>query len=376
MIGNEFGTRQAQYIADGIMKLIPYDIEIVDRRGYVIASRDKSRLHTLHTAAVQALSTLSPYIVYQSTERERRGINLPFFYNGNVVGVIHIRGDIDKVMPIGQMVVMTVQLMMENRAYEDLAGTRSTSLQGFLSEWADFDGDVYPPVFLEQGMSLGVDITLPYVAVLFVPESTVGERQIAGLEGGRGKEHFVRRQEDALLFAMLLDEELESRAEKMLAQFPALRRAFIGEAGGTLFQSARRARQLRRMAAMLRENAPVLFFSDFVADRLLLSAEPSWELLELQQVFVDKDTNGELGETLRMYLRYSPNLGEVCGRLHIHRNTLGYRLGRLQELTGKNPRCGKDAVLLYAASLRALQEAQPFERTNGRKAKAEAETTE
>ncbi len=48
----------------------------------------------------------------------------------------------------------------------------------------------------------------------------------------------------------------------------------------------------------------------------------------------DRESDGAYLETLRVYAlcRYSSQ--ETCARLHIHRNTLGYRLGRIEELTG------------------------------------------
>ncbi len=46
------------------------------------------------------------------------------------------------------------------------------------------------------------------------------------------------------------------------------------------------------------------------------------------------------------------DISAVCAELHIHRNTLNYRLNRLEELTSKNPRRGKDLLELYLTALR------------------------
>lgn len=48
-----------------------------------------------------------------------------------------------------------------------------------------------------------------------------------------------------------------------------------------------------------------------------------------------------------MYIQESGNSAEVIHKLFIHRNTLKYRLDKIQELTGKNPRSFQDLFYLY-----------------------------
>lgn len=64
------------------------------------------------------------------------------------------------------------------------------------------------------------------------------------------------------------------------------------------------------------------------------------ELLEQPQ-------HSELLQTLELYIEESGNSSEVIRKLFIHRNTLKYRLDKIQELTGKNPRSFQDLFYLY-----------------------------
>jgi len=57
---------------------------------------------------------------------------------------------------------------------------------------------------------------------------------------------------------------------------------------------------------------------------------PALELLETH----DRENDGEYLETLRVYALSSFSSQQTCKELHIHRNTLGYRLGRIEELMG------------------------------------------
>lgn len=59
--------------------------------------------------------------------------------------------------------------------------------------------------------------------------------------------------------------------------------------------------------------------------------------------------NKELLETLRIFLEKDMSLAESSRALFIHRNTLTYRLDRITELTGYNPRRLNGAVHLFMA---------------------------
>ncbi|MEK7170913.1 MAG: helix-turn-helix domain-containing protein [Patescibacteria group bacterium] len=59
----------------------------------------------------------------------------------------------------------------------------------------------------------------------------------------------------------------------------------------------------------------------------------------------------QLIETLEAFIAADLNLTQAAGKLKIHRNTVIYRLDRIQEKLGKDPRVFTDAVELYLAAL-------------------------
>lgn len=69
----------------------------------------------------------------------------------------------------------------------------------------------------------------------------------------------------------------------------------------------------------------------------------------------DRVRGGTLAETIRAFAAADMNLREAADTLHIHLNTAKYRLGRIQELTGRNVRSVNDLVeLLVAIELAAV----------------------
>ncbi|QLY31751.1 helix-turn-helix domain-containing protein [Nocardia huaxiensis] len=76
----------------------------------------------------------------------------------------------------------------------------------------------------------------------------------------------------------------------------------------------------------------------------------------------DRTRGGALADTIRAFADADLNLREAADALCVHHNTAKYRLGRIQELTGRNPRRVKDLVeLLVAIDLQDPQADSPAE---------------
>ncbi len=64
----------------------------------------------------------------------------------------------------------------------------------------------------------------------------------------------------------------------------------------------------------------------------------------------DKENNSCYMETLRTYLR-SRNIVTAAGELHIHRNTMNYRIQKIEEITHLNLNEGDDLYKLWFSLL-------------------------
>ena len=61
------------------------------------------------------------------------------------------------------------------------------------------------------------------------------------------------------------------------------------------------------------------------------------------------DASGKLWHTLQRYLRSPSDLGRLADDLHIHVNTLRYRLGRIEQLLGRPLASPETLAQLYLA---------------------------
>ena len=157
----------AQRIADRIMEIVPYNINIMDSNGVIIASGAKNRIGTLHQGALKAIALQKIYQVDHDTSTERKGINLPIQYGGKILGVIGISGDPEQVMQLGMLVVTTAQLMIENDANNEKIAAEETRLNNFFFEWTHRSAKEYSQEFVTQADYYHINLKKPRVAALF-----------------------------------------------------------------------------------------------------------------------------------------------------------------------------------------------------------------
>lgn len=87
------------------------------------------------------------------------------------------------------------------------------------------------------------------------------------------------------------------------------------------------------------KGSPVTYFGDLGLYQLLTALGDNAEARRFFRktlgllITHDKDHNGELVETLEGFFECHGNLSQTANRLHIHRNTLSYRLDRIAAIT-------------------------------------------
>jgi DNA-binding PucR family transcriptional regulator len=99
----------------------------------------------------------------------------------------------------------------------------------------------------------------------------------------------------------------------------------------------------------------VIHLSSLGAFRLILSAASSEDAARLAENVIkpllaqDARTGGSLLETYRIFLRHDSRVGSTARALSVHSHTVQYRLHKIQDLTGLNPRRSEDRLTLELA---------------------------
>ncbi|MDT2827044.1 sugar diacid recognition domain-containing protein [Enterococcus viikkiensis] len=83
---------QANMIVQKLMSDIPYNINIMNEQGYIIASGKEQRIGERHRGAERAIAQRKMVEVFKDTSLEKRGTNEPILLNGELLGVVGISG--------------------------------------------------------------------------------------------------------------------------------------------------------------------------------------------------------------------------------------------------------------------------------------------
>ncbi|MDA2803861.1 PucR family transcriptional regulator [Nocardiopsis suaedae] len=111
---------------------------------------------------------------------------------------------------------------------------------------------------------------------------------------------------------------------------------------GDLRGAAAEARHARRLAGLRRGRAQVIAGAEIDSHELLLASVPEEVRASYRERLLgpllayDRDHRSDLVETLERFLEHSGSWQRCASAMHVHVNTLRYRIGRVEELTGRD----------------------------------------
>jgi purine catabolism regulator len=182
---------------------------------------------------------------------------------------------------------------------------------------------------------------------------------------GRARVRHLVTERDGAVVALVQGAQGELRAllEQLLASQPG---AVAGI--GRPFEDLAAARHSHRDAELAargagRSAAPrILAFEDFDLGTLLVSeAQPEWLGPKVEQLMAQLRENPPLYETLKSWFEHDLDIAAAAAALHLHPNSLRYRLARIEELLGRPLRQPSTIAELHIALL-AEQAATPAPR--------------
>ncbi|EEZ2398768.1 XRE family transcriptional regulator [Escherichia coli] len=345
----------ARQIVQRTMGIIPYSVNVMNEHGMIIASGEASRLHQRHEGAVLALTENRVVEIDSATANKLKGvkpgINLPINFRDQLIGVLGITGEPGEVKAYAQLVKMASELIIEQMALLEQKQWDKRYREELINQLILRDP---PPDSLNAVVSwLGINLQLPRVVVIMElqqPDRDALHNLMEYFEY-RARDHLVTFSDfnDLIILKPISlkngvwDKSLELsdlQRLKHYAQSCGFSRLIVGgyfSGENGLHRSFQTAKSTQSMAKRLKLKHQFIFHDDYALASLLDGLSGTWQAEELSKIWrnlVAKDTKGMLQKTLQNYFDHNCDLSQIATGLHIHVNTLRYRLQRVEDITG------------------------------------------
>ncbi len=399
----------AQDIVNKTMSILGKNINIMDEKGVIIGSGDNSRLNQYHEGAAQVIKEGKKLEIYSKDINHlvgaKPGINLPIEHNNKIIGVVGITGEPNEVSPFGEVIKMTVEMMLQQefllKELQLEQQARENFIHDLISGRIGNDSDL----FLTRGQIVGYDVLLPRTALvmdIYQFEKTAKQSLQAFKGSKEGEIHLQRLKNDVLktIQGIFVDSPQEIASYTGGDRFVVLKiinlkdsdeilrkklfrigknikdtisqkmkfKVTIGigeyhEGIQGLNKSFKEAMQALDVGTKLEGAGNIYHINDLGIGRILAEIKKDTQEEIIKKTFYSvkdikkKKINETLLETLKAFFDNNLSISKTAQAIYIHRNTLLYRLRRVKEITGLDPKKFDDAVQLrIALKMRMYQE--------------------
>jgi carbohydrate diacid regulator len=357
----------AEKIVKEVQRLISEEIIVVNTEGIIMASTNRDRIGTFHEGALITSQQKKKLIITENDTSQlkgvKSGINLPIFFLHDVIGVIGITGDPETVTPFGEIIRKMTELLISENYYGEQFEYHSRALETFVLEW--LQAKEPSSHLLERARALTINLELNRVAVII--EFGQREHPLSRDVWSSILNSFSQNKNDVVTrsgnerIIVLLDcsnsvqpTSIKGRLEHFLLfiknSFGVSAYAGVGQCAAphNLHHSYVQAERALKLA---RRNREIVFDEELILEMVTGELTSEIKAEYIQRSIAPLLTEKELIETLIELFNQNHSLKKTAQSLHIHINTLHYRLKKVEELTHLNPNNIHDLFCLYLAVL-------------------------
>lgn len=356
---NKISTTVAQEIVNAVKEVVGKDINFIDKKGIIIGSTDKTRLNTFHEAGYEAIKTHNNITVKNedSYKGSKSGINYPIKIDDKAIGAIGITGEPEDISKYGFLVTKITEIFIKeqqlNYTYEADKHRINYVVKSLIYNSIE-DKEEIENILQEYT----VPINQKFAVVVLKINKCDDIRELEDIE------NHVKKAFDELgnifkiyiypnEFIAILSEESYDKIKKVsnttLKKFEGKINGGVGrlkELYNTYisYQEARIAMKYNSSA-----NPVLTYLESLNLEIIIESIQENIRRQYIEKVL--KNLSKEDVELLKIYYRNDMSLKDTSGDLFIHKNTLQYRLSKIYEKSGFNPKNFNDSVILYMAIL-------------------------
>lgn len=355
----------AQNIVKNIKEIINQELNFIDTDGIVVASTDQKRIGNRHAGAIEVMRRKENIIINCDNEFQgsKKGINIPIYFDIEIIGVIGITGEPKDVIKYGELLKKMTELLIKDAYLKDVS-YKSIENERIIIENLLFNIDEYDFQKLNKEDIINFDITIPRRVVIadlscntidktllynFIHSTFQDKAQNLFLVKNNKITMLLKADEKINLNNYLTNLINKLKSNFKIAVIIGVGTIFENEKGGAR-SSFNHAEEALRWSNTFSHNQ-IQYYEDLDIGIVLMQTPD-----EIQSIYVKKILSSltyseimEFYKILKVYEKNNASIKSTADELFIHKNTLQYKLNKLYEKTGYNPRNLNDYVILKLA---------------------------
>lgn len=350
----QISSSLAQTIVDAAKEVIGKHINFMQLNGKIIASTDPSRVNSFHEAAFQVHEKGSTIEVTENNlfKGTKRGINYPVIIDGQMLGIIGISGDPEECQTLGFLLTKITEVLIK----EQMMLSKGHSLDEQRS------AIVRMLIFEHDKRQAFMQEILEQLHYALEEKAFAAIIHLHGWDNSSASRvHHLFLKNSIKLFTYVFPNQYvlimnESNYEAVIQSLPAsltaIQRDFsVGIGGITSLAELEHSYKKAKLAlkyALLKQ-ASICEYERLDLEIMLENIDPHIKN-DYAVKLIGKLSKEEVA-LLHTYYEHDLSLKKTAEELFIHKNTLQYRLDKIAQKTGANPRNYHDSVKLYIALL-------------------------
>lgn len=366
--------RSATYIVEEISKIIGEKMNMMNGDGIIIASSDRERIGTFHAAAKKLIeSNLQEVVVKSDIEYEgaRCGINLAINFQDKIVGVVGVTGLYTEVEKYGHIIKKMTEILMLDQYYKEQKDIDYRMKERYLDEWMLGDSKNITPQFIKRGNAMQIDITIPrrVIAISFAKmqgqETKETQRLIDNAENVikdiliNNKNSLWLKNGNELLCAIpnkddkgiteLVIHMMNIVENKYHIRFCCGIDAYCE--GFVLIHSSVIKAQKALKTSLRSSQTGIRLYKSINMEIFQSELSSNIKIEYISRIFIGcslKEIDHFIG-ILNIFYEEEGSISSTADKLYIHKNTLQYKLNKIKDKTGYDPRSIRYSSLFYNA---------------------------
>ncbi|MEM5770282.1 MAG: sugar diacid recognition domain-containing protein, partial [Bacillota bacterium] len=338
-------------------------------------SIDEARIGSYHEGAYQiVVHKLDKLIITENDKLRgaRPGLNYPIIMQGKIIGVLGITGKYAEIVDSARIIKRMTELYLQNAYNTEQKQFGRNVRNRYFDEWINGDVKNITAEFIDRGRALGFDITIPRRFMdcsVYSPTLDSGMKNMQRIESAeesitqyissldRNNLYFKSGASLILAVSETSDDGLHHIAQQLISVVEtkyALKLAIGIDSSAESFTNAKNSYMCARIAnhaCMRTHKWDVRFYHDLRMELLIDDVHDATKLEFIHSLFSNYSQK-EIIDAIILLENYYETDGSVfltAERLYLHKNTLQYRLKKIAEHTGYDPRSIRHSSLFYIA---------------------------